>query len=32
MPGVVGIHTETDLIADGIGCLPCVASFPASLL
>ncbi len=27
--GVVGIHTETDLIADGIGCLPCVASFPA---
>jgi carbon-monoxide dehydrogenase large subunit len=29
VPGVVGIHTETDLIADGIGCLPCVASFPA---
>jgi aerobic carbon-monoxide dehydrogenase large subunit len=27
--GVVGVHTETDLIADGIGPLPCVASFPA---
>ena len=27
--GVVGVHTETDLIADGVGCLPCVASFPA---
>ncbi len=27
--GVVGVHTETDLLADGIGCLPCVASFPA---
>jgi aerobic carbon-monoxide dehydrogenase large subunit len=27
--GVVGVHTETDLIADGIGLLPCVASFPA---
>ena len=29
MDGVVGVHTETDLVADGIGPLPCVASFPA---
>jgi aerobic carbon-monoxide dehydrogenase large subunit len=27
--GVVGVHTETDLAADGIGPLPCVANFPA---
>ena len=27
--GVIGIHTETDLVAEGVGPLPCVASFPA---
>lgn len=29
LDGVVGVHTVTDLIADGIGPLPCVAMFPA---
>ena len=29
IPGVIAIHTEADLAADGVGALPCIAQFQA---